>query len=237
LFLHLRLHKNMSVKSTLFKVVLGLILTCLALVAAFAFYWDRSWGHYSSFGLNVSRDEQLIAIFHAHQTAFEKLQQMATEDARYGWYFNSPDFEGAKLDEAYRQEYEKDPRYAWYFKSPYFEGGKLKETRRKQYEDLVSEISPGLNIGTDYDNAMRFVFAGGGTSAIGPGWAKGIEYVPGSHETNGAVYGNTVIKGITYQQQWKGVVLTNLDNAQTLPPHTYLRPIEPNWFLFYDRSD
>jgi hypothetical protein len=231
----------MSVKSTLFKVVLGFILACLfiGLAVAVAFLlWIHSWGHYSSFGLNVSRDEQVIAIFHAHQTAFEKLQQMATEDARYGWYFNSPDFEGAKLDEAYRQEYEKDPRYAWYFKSPYFEGGKLKETRRKQYEDLVSEISPGFNISMDYNGSMRFVFAGGGTSAIGPGWAKGIEYVPGSHERNGAVYcSEWKIEDVTNPPQWQGLISTNLDNAQRWPANVYLRPIESNWFLFYQRSD
>jgi hypothetical protein len=228
----------MSVKSTLFKVVLGLILTCLALVAAFAFYWDRSWGHYSSFGLNVSRDEQLIALFQAHRTAFEKLQQMATEDAQNGWYFNSPDFEGAKLDETYRQKYEKDPQYAWYFKSPYFEGGSLNEARRKEYKDLVSEISPGLTVGTDYNDAIRFVFAGGGTSAIGSGWAKGIEYVPGSYETNGAVYcGEWKMHDVTNPPQWQGLVLTNLENAQSLPANIYLRPIETNWFIFYDRTD
>jgi len=230
---------SMNSKSPIFKVVLGLALMCLliCLVAAAAFlFWIRGWGHYSSFGLSVSKDSQLIAIFHAHKGAFEKLQQMATEDAQYGWYFDSS-FEGAELDEKYRQEYEKDPQYAWYFKSPYFEGGKLNEARRKEYEDLVSEISPGLAVGTDYDSSMAFTFAGGGTSAIGPGWSKGIEYVPGSRETNGAVYGNSEINGITYRQQWQGVVLTNLDNAQTLPANVYLRPIESNWFIFYQRTD
>lgn len=230
----------MNLKSSLFKVVVGLllvcVLVCLALAAAFVF-WLHGWGHYSSFGLNVSEDQKLIAIFHAHQASFEKLQQMATEDAQYGWYFNSPSFDGSKLDETYRQEYEKDPRYAWYFKSPYFVGGKLNESRLQEYKHLVPEISPGLTVGTDYDSGMRFILAGGGTSAIGPGWAKGIEYVPGSHETNGAIYGNSEIKAVTYQQQWKGIVLTNLDNAQTLPANVYLRPIESNWFLFYQRDD
>jgi hypothetical protein len=230
----------MNLKRVLFKVTLGILLACVLvclILAGVFLFWLHSWGQYSSFGLNVSKDQELIAIFHAHHEAFEKLQQMATEDSQYGWGFSSPDFEGAELDEKYRQEYEKDPRYAWYFKSPYFEGGKLKKARRKEYQDLVSEISPGLTIGTDYNSGMRFVFAGGGTSAIGPGWAKGIEYVPGSRETNGAVYGKMEINGITYRPQWAGLLLTNLDNAQTLPANVYLRPIESNWFIFYDRTD
>jgi hypothetical protein len=148
-----------------------------------------------------------------------------------------PLLRGADLDEKYRQEYEKDPRYAWYFKSPYFEGGKLNETRRKEYKNLVSEINPGLTVGTDYDSSMRFIFADGGILAIGPGWVKGIEYVPGSHATNGAIYGERKIEGVTYQEQWHGIILTNLNNAQALPAQIYLRLIEPNWFLFYQRDE
>jgi hypothetical protein len=164
---------------------------------------------------------------------------MATDDAQYGWYFNSPYFEGAKLDEKYRQQYEKDPRYTWYFKSPYFEGDKLKDTRLKEYKDLVSEISPGLHIGMDYNGAMGFSFAGGSSFlAIGPGWSKGITYVPESHETNGSIYcGEWKMGDVTNPPQWQGLLLTNLDNAQTLPADVYLRPIESNWFLFYSRDE
>jgi hypothetical protein len=197
----------MNLKRTLFKVTFGLILTCLVFVAVFLF-WIHSWGHYSPFGFNISKDQELIAIFHAHRTAFEKLQQMATEDAQHGWYFNSPDFEGAKLT----------------------------KSRSQEYKDLVSSIKAGLTVYTDYDSSMRFIFADGGTFAIGPGWVKGIEYVPESYGSNGVIYGICEIKGTNYQDG-QGVVLTNLDNAQTLPANVYLQPIESNWFIFYQRDD
>lgn len=199
----------MNLKAFLFRIVLPVIVICLAAVAAFAFYWDRGWGHYSSFGPGVSKDQDLIAVFHAHQETFEKLQKMATEDAQQGRYFNSPDFEGSKLN----------------------------GSRQQEYKDLVSKIIPGLTANIDYDSSMRFIFAGGGLSAIGPGWAKGIEYVPGSCETKGAVYANSVIKGIAYHQEGEGVASTNLDQAQALPANVYLRPIETNWFIFYQRTD
>lgn len=222
----------MNLKRILFKTAFGLIFAFLGLILIFAavVFWMAD-----PLNLRAPKDQKLIAIFHAHREAFEKIQQMATEDAQYGWYFDSF-FEGAELDEKYRQEYEKDPRYAWYFKSPYFEGGKLKEARRKEYQDLISEISPSLTIGTDYDSSMGFTFASGGILAIGPGWSKGIAYVPKSWETNGAVYGIWEENGTNYQQ-WHGIVLTNLDNAQSLPANGYMREIEPNWFLFYQRDD
>lgn len=231
----------MNVKSTAFKLILGIILTgliiCLAVAVAFAF-WIYSWGSYKTFGIGVSKDENLIAIFRAHQTTFGQIQQMATEDAQYGWYFNYPYFEGAELDEAYRQEYEKEPRYSWYFKSPFFDSGRLNEARKKKYTELGSDISPGLMIGMDYDDSIGFCFAGGGTSAIGPSWAKGIKYVPGAHEINGAVYcAEYRIEDATNPPQWQGQVLSNLDHADKLPALTYLRPIGSNWFLYYSRDD
>jgi len=197
----------MNLKAFLFKIVLPLIVVCLVLVAAFAFYLDRRWGRDSSFGLEVSKDGQLVAIFHAHRPVFEKLQQMAAEDVRHGWYLGIS------------------------------ETNKMNESRLQEYKQLASEIHAGLDVTMDgYGDGMRFIFAGGGTSAVGPGWVKGIEYVPESHETNGAIYGNEEMNG-TNNQQWQGVVSTNLDNAQTLPANVYLRPIESNWFIFYQRSD
>jgi hypothetical protein len=198
----------MSVKSILFKIVLPLVVVCLVFLAACAFHRAPNWIHDSAFGFNVLNDEQLIAIFREHGAAFERLQRMATEDAQHGWYFNSPDFRGAKLT----------------------------KLRSQAYKNLVSAIKPGLTVYTDYDSSMRFIFAGGGTSAIGPGWAQGIVYVPRSYESNGVIYGIREIKGTNYQEE-QGVVLTNLDNTQTLPVNVYLRPIGSNWFLFYQRTD
>ncbi len=195
---------GMSVKSTVFKVILGLVLACLliCLAVAVAFlFWIHSWGLYSSFGTNFSKDDQLIAIFHAHQAAFEKLQQMAAEDVRNGWYLGLSDTD------------------------------KISESRRQEYTNYVSQIHPGLDVTLDgYGDGMRFIFAGGGTGLLGPGWVKGIEYVPGGHEVNGAIYSNDL-------PPWQGMVDTNLDKAQSLPANVYLRPIGTNWFVFYQRDE
>lgn len=179
------------------------LLVCLV-AAATLLFWIRSCGHSSSFGLDVSKDGQLIAIFQDHRAAFEKLQQMAAEDAKQGWYLGTS------------------------------ETNKISETRWQEYKQLISEVHPGLIIGMDY-GTMRFIFAGYGT-AISPGWAKGIEYVPRSYETSGAVYGDREVNGVTYHE-WRGLISTNLNDARTLPANVYLRHIESNWFLFYQRDD
>lgn len=194
----------MKSKPLWFKIVLialVFVAICLAVVAALAFYWSRSWTQYSSYGLHSSKDQQLIAIFHAHRAEFEWVQQMAAEDRKHGWYLGLSDT------------------------------NQINKSRWRQYEALTSGIYSNLDATMDgYGEGMRFIFAGGGTSAIGPGWVKGIEYVPRGYKINGDVYGDT-------QPQWQGLILTNLDNAQTLPANVYLRPIEPNWFVFYQRSD
>jgi hypothetical protein len=73
-------------------------------------------------------------------------------------------------------------------------------------------------MGIDYDNVVRFIFAGGGLSAIGPGWVKGIEYV-----------------AVDCKRVWD--IVHNLDKARLLPAGVYLRPIERKWFIFYQRDD
>jgi hypothetical protein len=73
-------------------------------------------------------------------------------------------------------------------------------------------------MGVDYDGTVRFIYAGGGLSAIGPGWGKGIEFVPDDYRR-------------------KGSIAQNLDEARKLPPNVYLREIEPHWFIFYQRDD
>jgi hypothetical protein len=80
----------MSVKSTLFKITLGLIVTFLALILLLVavVFWMAD-----PLNFRAPKDEKLIAIFQSHREAFEKLQQLAAEDAHYGWYFDSS-FEG-----------------------------------------------------------------------------------------------------------------------------------------------
>ena len=103
------------------------------------------------------KDQELIATFYAHRQAFELLQEMATEDARRGWYLGA-----------------SDP-------------SKLDQPRRDEYKKLISEIRPGLQVAMNgTTGVVRFIFAGEG-SAIGPDWVKGIEYVPGDHGWEGVL--------------------------------------------------
>lgn len=135
-------------------------------------------------------DEKLFAVFHRHFEAFESLRHMMMEDVHLGPIVNVADLKGAKLDDSLKRKYIK----------------------------LISEIDPHLELTIDNNNVARFIFAGGGISAISPGWLKGIEYISGDIGKH-------------------GVVLTNLNKARTLAPGIYLRPIEARWFLVYQRTD
>ena len=193
-----------------FKTVFGLILVCLVVcvvLAAAILFWFNAGGGYPFVGLNAANDRKLIALFHARRRAFDKLQEMATEDVRRGWYLG------------------------------FGEKSKIGEARWHEYKQLMFQIHRRLNVSMDgYGYGMRFIFAGGGMAAIGPGWVKGIEYVPGGYETNGAIYGKREVNGVAYSE-WQGLILSDLEQARTLPAQVYLRRIEPNWFVFYQRTD
>ena len=134
------------------------------------------------------RDQDLLSIFHAHRQAFEQLQEMAAEDARRNWYLGASD--PIKLD----------------------------QSRRDGYKKLISAIRPELQVAMDGTSGhIRFIFAGEGV-AIGPGWVKGIEYVPGDFSG-------------------EGVLLPDLDKAASMPARVYIRQIEPKWFIFYQRNE
>ena len=95
---------------------------------------------------------------------------------------------------------------------------KLDSSRRSQYENLKSHIRPGIEVAfTGPTGIVRFIFASEG-SAIGPGWVKGIEYVPSDS-----------VK--------EGIRLPDLDKANSLPARVYIREIEPRWFVFYQRDE
>jgi hypothetical protein len=134
-------------------------------------------------------DVQLITTFHARRESFERLRQMATQDSQYQSTFSKSDL-----------------------------GTKLSDSRQQEYQSLISDVYSNLVVSVDYDRTTRFIFAGGGLSAIGPGWVKGIEYVPGNDTK-------------------KGTVVETLDNVKTLPAGVYLRQIEPKWFVFYQEDD
>jgi hypothetical protein len=171
----------MNLKSISLWVGFGIMVVLLTLLSVIFWMADP-------FNFRALQDQKLIKFFHDHRETFEKLQQMATEDAKNKWYFSEPLDGQSKLD----------------------------ESRLHEYKNLTSEISPCFSVTTDYDGAMRFIFAEG--AAISPGWMKGIEYVPGNLER-------------------QGVIKESLDKARTLPPGVYLRQIEPKWYLVYQRTE
>jgi hypothetical protein len=133
-------------------------------------------------------DQEVIAVFQAHRADFERLRQMVTEDMHVKSYFSESELDGI---------------------SP--------EARRQEYRSRL-KIWPGLHVGVNYDESVRFIFAGGGLLAIGPGWAKGIQFSP---------QGKKLI----------GEQVKTLDNERTLPPGVYLRELMPEWFILYQRDN
>jgi hypothetical protein len=134
------------------------------------------------------KDQVLVSIFHAHRQAFDQLQEMAAEDARHNWYLGASD------------------------------SSKLDQSRRDGYKKVTSEIRPELQVAMNgTTGVIRFIFARRGV-AIGPGWVKGIEYVPGDFSG-------------------EGVLLPDLDKAADLSANVYIRQIEPKWFIFYQRDE
>jgi hypothetical protein len=102
-------------------------------------------------------------------------------------------------------------------------GSKFTASRQQEYEKLISEIQPGLRVSIDgREKGISFTFAARGLFAIGPEWGKGIKYQPSD---------------VTDQNHYIGVISTNLDDTRALKTGTtYIRPLETNWFIFYDRT-
>jgi hypothetical protein len=146
-----------------------------------------SWRAHSSQEVNVPSDEKVIRIFQAHRGEFERLRQMATEDMHDASYFSVANV-----------------------------SNRLPASRRDEYKNLL-KLSPGLEVGTNYDGTVRFIFAGSG-QAISAGWAKGIEFIPDMAKVIGA------------QRD-------TLDDSAKLPDGVYLRKLEPRWFLFFQRDE
>jgi len=104
-----------------------------------------------------------------------------------------------------------------YFSESYLGGG-FSAQQQQECKKLLSEIDSGLIVTTS-PQTVRFVFASGGLSAIGPEWLKGIEYISGDPAR-------------------EGVVVKTLDHPASLPfGGVYLRPIAPRWFLVFQNTD
>lgn len=146
--------KNMNMNKVIVGLIVASILVCLTLLAGVFWMADP-------LNLRAPSDQKLTSIFHAHREAFEKIQQMATEDAQHGLY------------------------------APYFgEGSKFDKSRQKEYENLISNIHPGLHVSIDpREKGISFTFAGGGLLAIGPGWEKGIKFEPSDVTNQGRYIG------------------------------------------------
>jgi hypothetical protein len=133
-------------------------------------------------------DDNLIRKFQAHRAEFERLRKMAAEDMH-----QMPSFSEASISLA------------------------LPESRRSEYKQLL-RLSQALIVGTNYDGSTRFILASDEHTAIGPGWSKGIQFIPA-------------------EAKLIGIRAANLDEAEKLAAGVYLREIEPQWFVFYQRDD
>jgi hypothetical protein len=132
-------------------------------------------------------DRNLIGNFEENRATFETLRRMATEDMHTESYFSESHLVA-----------------------------KLGKSRQNKYLELIAKIHHGLVITVDYDGTVRFIFSGGGLSAISSGWLKGIEYVPDVSKPNGSV-------------------VPSLDNVKTLSEGVYLKQIDSHWFIVYQR--
>jgi hypothetical protein len=138
--------------------------------------------------LSAPSDDTLIKTFQSHRDNFERLRQMATEAMHQMSSFSESTISTA-----------------------------LPESRRNEYKNLL-KVSPGLVVGANYDGSIRFIFVSDESMAIGPGWAKGIQFIPAEAKPIGSR-------------------TDNLDDTQKLPAGVYLREIEPRWFVFYQRDE
>jgi hypothetical protein len=136
----------------------------------------------------VPSDATLLREFHSRRPEFERLRQMATEDMHQQGSVTQ-----ASISDA------------------------LPESRRNEYKKLLN-LWPNLVVGIDYDGTTRFIFGRSEGPAIGPGWAKGIQFVP-----SGA--------------RFIGTRTAHLDDPGRLAAGVYLREIEPRWFIFYQQDE
>jgi hypothetical protein len=95
----------------------------------------------------------------------------------------------------------------------------LPTERARSYKKLMSELGSGVEVTWDHNSGgVSFIFAGGGSLlAIGDEWFKGIAYIPDLKED-------------------AGTLVQSLNGAKRLKAGEYLRKIDKNWFLYYERT-
>jgi len=83
-------------------------------------------------------------------------------------------------------------------------------------DQLLSTLNPVPHFTYSPFGTMGFIYGEAG-SAISLGWAKGIEHVPDN-------------------QVSVGIIKPSLDDINDLPPDTYVRQLEPHWYIFYQKD-
>jgi hypothetical protein len=139
--------------------------------------------------LRVPKDAVVSQYFESHRATFERLRDMALNDAHL-----ASRFAANGLDE------------------------KLGQDRSRQYQSLFAQLPPGVVV-TTHRQSVRFIFATGGLLSIGSEWIKGIEYLPSA------------------STDW-GKSVNNLDDpAHLATGDVYLREVQPQWFLFLQKTE
>jgi len=140
-------------------------------------------------GWKSPKDQELIDVFHNHRESLEKLRVLVVQSG------------------------------TGYLSEETLQYSKLSDSQKLDCGRLLRDVWPGMSMSFDYDQSVRFEFAGGGIGlSIGPGWCKGITYIPGDYARH-------------------GVLSQNLDELTKAPDNVYLRQLEPHWFLYYQRDD
>jgi hypothetical protein len=111
---------------------------------------------------------------------------------------------------------QEDGEPGWHFS----EDSQLSAERVRSYKNLISELGSRVNVVWENKSGnISFIFVTGGSLlAVGAEWFKGIEYIP------------------NFQAE-DGTLIQNLDGARRLKAGAYLRKIDHNWYLLYERTE
>jgi hypothetical protein len=181
---------RLSILHGVLKPVISLGLTASLVIAAPCLSWC------DPVAANSPKDAELVASFRSHHDAFEKLAGMGMEDT------------GILSLLSFEMLNERP-----------LTGGRqaLSPERRSEYVRLLTSVRPDLVMGIDFYRISFSYSRGGSGLSIGPGWMKGIAYLPQGYER-------------------VGIVVPSLDK----PPSedgVYLVPIEPKWYIIYVQLD
>jgi hypothetical protein len=102
-------------------------------------------------------DREILSVFKANYSAFDRLREMAIEDSSKEQFFSKSHL-SEKLSDARRQEY------------------------LTQFERIKVDVEVTAN-----DQSIRFIFFSSGKSAIGPEQFKGLEYLRVAIEKEGVL--------------------------------------------------